>query len=92
MLPSFYTSASEMMCKWEDIVSSNGSSELDVWPDLQTLTCDAISRTAFGSNYKEGARIFELQREQAEHFIEAARSLYIPGWRYNFSTSLPVLS
>ncbi|KAL3502801.1 hypothetical protein ACH5RR_037250 [Cinchona calisaya] len=82
MLPSFYTSASEMLSKWEETVSINGSSELDVWPDLQTLTCDAISRTAFGSNYKEGTKIFELQREQSEHFLKAVQSVYIPGWRF----------
>ncbi|KAL3502800.1 hypothetical protein ACH5RR_037249 [Cinchona calisaya] len=42
MLPSFYTSATEILSKWEKIVSTKGSSELDVWPDLRTS--HAISR------------------------------------------------
>ncbi|KAL3509075.1 hypothetical protein ACH5RR_028476 [Cinchona calisaya] len=45
MLPFFYLSANEMMRKWEDIVSPKGSCELDVWPNLQSMTSDAISRS-----------------------------------------------
>ncbi|KAL3502813.1 hypothetical protein ACH5RR_037262 [Cinchona calisaya] len=82
MLPAFYLSCSEMVSKWEEIVLARGSCELDVWPYLQTLTSDAISRTAFGSNYEEGQKIFELQKEQAELILQAAQSLYIPGWRF----------
>ncbi|CDP11334.1 unnamed protein product [Coffea canephora] len=82
MAPSFCTCAGEMLSKWEEIVSTNGSCELNVWPDLRTLACDAISRTAFGSNYKEGTRIFELQREQAQYHLKALRSVYFPGWRF----------
>lgn len=69
-----------MLRKWESIASSEGS-EIDVWPFLETLTSDAISRTAFGSNYEDGRQIFELQKEQAELILQAARWLYIPGWR-----------
>ncbi|KAG8363627.1 hypothetical protein BUALT_Bualt19G0042100 [Buddleja alternifolia] len=82
MLPSFYLSCADMLSKWEKIVPSEGSRELDVWPYLQSLTSDAISRTAFGSNYEEGRKIFELQKEQAEFIMQANRSVYIPGSRF----------
>ncbi|KAL3509063.1 hypothetical protein ACH5RR_028464 [Cinchona calisaya] len=82
MFPAFEKCASEMLRKWEELISSKRSIELDVWPNLQTLTSDAISRTAFGSNYEEGRKIFELQREQGGHLIQAAWSVYVPGLRF----------
>ncbi|XP_060190235.1 cytochrome P450 CYP72A219-like [Lycium barbarum] len=83
MLPAFHMSCSEMVNQWEEAVSVKGTScELDIWPYLQRFSSDAISRTAFGSNYEEGRKIFELQKEQAEHVIEVSRTLYIPGWRF----------
>ncbi|OIT30689.1 PREDICTED: cytochrome P450 CYP72A219-like [Nicotiana attenuata] len=82
MLPAFCLSCTEMLRKWEDIFSVEGSHEIDVWPHLQQLSSDVISRTAFGSNFEEGKRIFELQKEQAQYFVEAIRSVYIPGWRF----------
>ncbi|XP_027063440.1 cytochrome P450 CYP72A219-like [Coffea arabica] len=82
MLPAFRLSCFEMVSKWEQLISEKGSCELDVWPELQALTSDVISRTAFGSNYEEGQKIFELQKEQAELILLAARSPYVPGWRF----------
>ncbi|KAJ8532325.1 hypothetical protein K7X08_012248 [Anisodus acutangulus] len=82
MLPAFYLSCSEMISKWEDVVSVEGSHEIDVWPHLEQLSCDVISRTAFGSSYEQGRKIFELQKEQAQHFLKVVQSVYIPGWRF----------
>ena len=82
MVPSFYLSCGDMLRKWDEIMGNEGSCEVDVWPHLQTLTSDVISRTAFGSSHEEGRKIFELQREQMTLIVEAAGSLFIPGWRY----------
>ncbi|KAJ0725439.1 putative secologanin synthase [Helianthus annuus] len=82
MIPAFYVSCSEMIDKWEKLLTQESSCEVDVWPHLQTFSSDVISRTAFGSSFEEGRKIFELQREQARLVIKAANSVYIPGSRF----------
>ncbi|XP_048442853.1 cytochrome P450 CYP72A219-like isoform X1 [Pyrus x bretschneideri] len=82
MLPEFYQSCSEMIVEWESLMLKEGSCELDVWPYFQNMTADVISRTAFGSSYKEGRKIFELLKEQAQLAIKVIRSVYIPGARF----------
>ncbi|XP_076906168.1 cytochrome P450 CYP72A219-like [Bidens hawaiensis] len=82
MVSAFYVSCDEMINKWEETLKEESSCEMDVWPHLQTMAADVISRTAFGSSYVEGRKIFELQREQAELIITASRSIYIPGTRF----------
>ncbi|XP_010542332.1 PREDICTED: cytochrome P450 72A13-like [Tarenaya hassleriana] len=83
MVPAFYQSCSEIVGEWERLVSDKGSScEVDVWPWLVNMTADVISRTAFGSSYREGQRIFQLQAELAQLIVQAFRKAYIPGWRY----------
>ncbi|KAL1555699.1 unspecific monooxygenase [Salvia divinorum] len=82
MLPSMYLSCGDMLSELDKMVPSDGACEVDVWPCLQALTSDVISRTAFGSSYLEGRKIFELQKEQAVLLMKAAQMLYFPGWRF----------
>ncbi|XP_076906165.1 cytochrome P450 CYP72A219-like [Bidens hawaiensis] len=80
MLPAFYLSCSEMINTLEGITKGK-SCEVDVYPHLQKFTADVISRTAFGSNYEEGRRIFELQLEQAKLLIKTIQSVYMPSFQ-----------
>ncbi|KAK9059920.1 hypothetical protein SSX86_020624 [Deinandra increscens subsp. villosa] len=82
MVPAFYVSCSEMINKWEEILAQESSCEVDVWPFLKTFSSDVISRTAFGSSFEEGRKIFELQIELAQLVMKAANSVYIPGSRF----------
>ncbi|KAH7859460.1 hypothetical protein Vadar_001335 [Vaccinium darrowii] len=80
MVPAMYSSCSEMISKWEVLVSTEGFCEVDVWPYLSNLTADVISGTAFGSNYEEGKLIFQLLKEQSDT-MQRLQSISIPGWR-----------
>ncbi|RWR88330.1 hypothetical protein CKAN_01732900 [Cinnamomum micranthum f. kanehirae] len=82
MFPAFLTSCSELISRWEELVGSEGSSELDVWHEFQNFTGDVISRTAFGSSYKQGMRIFQLQTEHAQLLCQYDKSKFILGYRF----------
>nr|AYU65305.1 root-preferentially expressed cytochrome P450 CYP-117747 [Atropa belladonna] len=83
MLPAFYLSCSELVNRWDEVLSQQDTQEVDIWPSIQNLSTDIIARSAFGVSYKQGRDIFELQKEQAYHLMEIVRSgLYIPGWRF----------
>ncbi|KAG2717993.1 hypothetical protein I3760_03G200100 [Carya illinoinensis] len=82
MIPAFTSSCSEMIERWQKMAGPRGACEVDVWPDLQKFSADVISRAAFGSNYEEGKRLFELQNEMIVLTLEAMQTSYIPGFRF----------
>ncbi|KAK7401722.1 hypothetical protein VNO78_13424 [Psophocarpus tetragonolobus] len=82
MLLLFIKCCDDMISKWEGMLSSSESNEIDIWPFLQNLASDVISRTAFESSYEEGRRIFQLLKEQNELVAKIIFKVYIPGWRF----------
>ncbi|MED6118135.1 hypothetical protein PIB30_000117 [Stylosanthes scabra] len=76
--PTILQCCDEMVRKWNGMLSSDGKCEIDIWPFLQNLTGDIISKTAFGSSYEEGKRIFHLLKEQGG-LIMKLHYAFIPG-------------
>lgn len=81
MGPAFLVSCQTLIDRWKSLVGPQGTCELDVMTELENFTGDVISRTAFGSSYEEGKRLFEFQKEQIVLSMEAFRCFYIPGLR-----------
>ncbi|KAJ4725157.1 Cytochrome P450 [Melia azedarach] len=82
LLPEMHTSCKDMVNKWKDLLSNKESVEIDVWADIQVMTADVISRTAFGSSFEDGKKIFELITKQIDNMIDVLKMPYIPGWRF----------
>nr|CAB3470464.1 unnamed protein product [Digitaria exilis] len=82
MLPAFAACCKDLVERWESLAAGEQQCEVDVWPEMQNLTGDVISRAAFGSSYREGRRIFQLQGEQIELTIQAMDKLHIPGYLF----------
>ncbi|XP_047313510.1 cytochrome P450 CYP72A219-like [Impatiens glandulifera] len=82
MLPAFSACCCDLVDRLEKMVNPSGSCEIDMAAEFQAFSLDVIARTAFGSNYKEGEKIFSLQKEQLVLVLEAYHSLYFPGLRF----------
>ncbi|KAL8218625.1 hypothetical protein R6Q57_021998 [Mikania cordata] len=82
MFPAIRSSCSDMIYEWELQTATSGSTELDVWPYIDSLAGDVISRTAFGSCYEEGKKIFRIQKEQIDLIYQMLFILHLPGRRF----------
>ncbi|XP_044472609.1 cytochrome P450 CYP72A219-like [Mangifera indica] len=82
MPPKMYLSCNEMIRKWQNSITNKEFCELDVWSDIKTLTADVISRTAFGSSFEDGRKIFTLMTEQMSLLNQIFYFFHIPGWRF----------
>ena len=70
-----------MLDKWQIQGETRTEFEIDVFKEFHAWTATVISSVAFGSNYEEGKRIFQLQEEQIQFAILAMRTFYFPGFR-----------
>ena len=80
ILPALSACCEELVSRWAQSLGPDGSWEVDACIELQNLTGDVISQTAFGSSYLEGRRISQLQFEQMGRFMAAIHMVIIPGY------------
>ncbi|KAM0029172.1 putative secologanin synthase [Helianthus debilis subsp. tardiflorus] len=82
MLSAICLSCSEMIKKWEVLTAGSGVAEVDVWPYIDNLAGDVISRAAFSSSYEEAQSIFSIQKEQMDLAMQLLFIFYLPGGRF----------
>ncbi|KDP35176.1 hypothetical protein JCGZ_10710 [Jatropha curcas] len=77
MIPAMITSVEMMLEKWRH----NEGKEIEVFQEFKVLASEIISRTAFGSSYLEGQRIFDMINQLTLIIGRNRYRIRIPGIR-----------
>jgi PHYB activation tagged suppressor 1 len=83
MTKTMVSCAQSMVRELEDQASMNKNREVEVefYKQVQALTADIISHTAFGSSYKLGMEAFHAQKELQAMAMASFLDVQIPGLR-----------
>ena len=60
MIPAMISSVEMMLERWDQFLQYHEGKEIEVFEEFRLLTSEVISKTAFGSSYKEGNKIFKM--------------------------------
>ncbi|PIA38125.1 hypothetical protein AQUCO_02800044v1, partial [Aquilegia coerulea] len=74
MVPTMVCSVEEMLEKWRDYEGK----EIDVLKEFGVLTSDVLSKTAFGSSYLEGQKIFQMLSKLTSFVTSNAFKIDLP--------------
>ena len=76
MLGAMAESTAGMLASLEKAVlsSGGGSVEVEMQKHMVDVTADIISRTAFGSSYEKGKKVFEEQKKLMNLLVLGARA------------------
>ena len=77
MTPAMITSAEEMLERWKH----HEGKEIEVFEEIRLYTSEVISKTAFGSSYVEGRKIFQMLMKLASLTAINGYKLRFPGIR-----------
>lgn len=76
MTPTIVASVNVMLDKW---ILFEGT-EIDMFDEFKVLTSDLISRSAFGSNYLEGEKLFRMLSKKVSFFSKNEFKITTPGF------------
>ncbi|KAL6190185.1 hypothetical protein ACLB2K_036583 [Fragaria x ananassa] len=83
MFPDMIASAEAMVERWKH----HEGNEIEVLEEFRLLTSEVISRTAFGSSYLEGKKIFEMLMRLSSIIVRNLFGIRFPGMSKLFRTS-----
>ncbi|KAL6593998.1 hypothetical protein ACP70R_048899 [Stipagrostis hirtigluma subsp. patula] len=84
MTATMVSCAESLIKEWEHQASNSASKDVEVEfsKQFQELTADVISRTAFGSSYKEGREVFHAQKQLQAVAMATLLNVQLPGFKY----------
>ncbi|CAN1794948.1 Cytochrome P450 CYP749A22 [Linum perenne] len=82
MVPAMISSVEMMLERWEKNNPDGGKTEIDAFEEFRILTSEIISRTAFGSSYLEGEKVFGLLMKMVSIISRNHYKVRIPGLHF----------
>ncbi|KAK1425457.1 hypothetical protein QVD17_20809 [Tagetes erecta] len=74
MTPAMITSTEKMLAKWKEY----DGKEIEVFQEFKILTSSVISKTAFGSSYLEGEKIFNMLMKLTINVSKNSHKIRLP--------------